>query len=168
MKKFISGVAIGYILSETMAVYRTGFFGRSGKMFKQIISSAQAGETINLQSMVDYVAYGDIAKKTSGISDEQFQTDSSEWFEQAKRIRAMRDEGYSKEEIAEATGFDPKTISAVFFASEDKFYRVTFNGAQHEVVLLALQQLSPDDEESEALIEAAIRALIDTTERIEP
>ena len=168
MKKLIIGMAVGYILSETMAVYRTGFFGRSAKMFKQIISSAQAGETINLQSMVDYVAYGDIAKKTSEVSEEQLHTDSPEWFEQAKRIRAMQSEGYSEKEITEATGFDPKTISAVFYFSEDKFYRVTFNGAQHETVLLALQQLSPDDEESETLIEAAIQALIDTTERIEP
>jgi hypothetical protein len=174
-KRFLQGMFAGYVIKSIHVAYQDGVYHRAAHVFGYMKAG---GHEAPLSDVFNYLASGQPSPYFAKVRftemapgdqlPEGDENDITVWYEYAKRIRAMHTEGYSEEEIAESTGIDPMTIGAVLFASEDKFYRVTFNGAQHEVVLLALQQLSPDDEESETVIETAIQALIDTTERIEP
>lgn len=159
MKKFIIGMGVGYTICGLKVAYHDRAFHRAYYAIKYL----QTGDTeVSHQEIFRYVAYNEVPET---LREDEEVVDASVIEGKLPRVRAMHDEGYSYAEIAEAMDI-PESLVQVFIEDDATMYRTTLSKNQHELVELALRQLSPGDEDSQAEVDATLTAFLETTERL--
>lgn len=105
MKKFIAGVAVGYMVSEIIGAYQLGYFHRMVAYYKWLWETDEI-PPINFSDVYKYITIGRIPPTMYAETPEKSEA-------VAKTARAMAMEHYDIAVIAEHLGLEEEVVRQI-------------------------------------------------------